>query len=78
MPKSKGEKDTYFNIRVNQQTKLAFQQVAKKRSVKMSSLFMDFVLNEIEKEGISINDFVAENQISMFENNCDDNTNITV
>jgi len=67
MPTSKGQKDTYFNIRVSKEMKLAFQQVAKKRSIKMSKLFIEFIEREIEKEGISLKDFVPENQISIFD-----------
>ena len=67
MPQNTSEKDTYFNIRVSKKMKIAFQKVAKKRGVKMSSLFINFVESEIEKEGISINNIVAENQISIFD-----------
>jgi antitoxin component of RelBE/YafQ-DinJ toxin-antitoxin module len=73
MPQSTGEKDTYFNIRVSQKMKVAFQKVAKKRGVKMSSLILNFVESEIEKEGVSINNIVPENQISIFDNTADAN-----
>ncbi len=60
-------KDVCFTVRVSAETRLAFQQVAKRRGVKMSKLIIDFVNSEIDKEGLSIVDFIPENQLSLLD-----------
>ena len=40
----------------------------------MSKIFLAFVEDELEKEGISIGDFVAENQINLFDNSSQKDT----
>ena len=47
MPVSKGQKDTYFNIRVSQGVKSAFQNVANSKSTDMSKMFTEFIEQQI-------------------------------
>lgn len=60
-------KDTYFNIRVNAEMKEAFKELSLKRGLKMSSIIIDLVRKEIEKEGIQIGKFIDKNQTSLFD-----------
>ena len=59
-------KTAYLSMRIDENIKRAFQQVAEKRKTKVAQLLTDLILTEIEKENISLVE-VAENQISIFD-----------
>ena len=59
-------KTAYLSMRIDENIKRAFQQVAENRKTKVAQLLTDLILTEIEKENISLVE-VAENQISIFD-----------
>ena len=59
-------KTAYLSMRIDENIKRAFQQVAEKRKTKVAQLLTDLILTEIEKENILLVE-VAENQISIFD-----------
>lgn len=46
-------KDTFLSIRIKTDTKKAFRKVANKRGIKVSEILLEFIGEQIKKEGVN-------------------------
>jgi hypothetical protein len=46
-------KDTFLSIRIKTETKKAFRKVANKRGIKVSEMLLEFIGEQIKKEGVN-------------------------
>lgn len=53
MNTKKEVKESYLSIRIPSNTKKAFKKVADKRGTKVSKILLDFIEQQIKKEGVS-------------------------